>query len=217
MTMMMKCMTALCLVATVASSSWTPQFLRGSSDVDTPYDDLLKCMWNGTTVAACHSLSCKWCHSAFADLCVTDEYAANLDGSVFKCEGVTPSSDDDATADDDAATTDDDAVPTPTPTTEVPTPTPTDDPDDVHPIDDDDPNHGANSDYMDRLMKCMKHKGGKADCKDKEVKCAWCDYQGGGMCFSHQAAKQVDGAYYQCQLDDGEDETMPLSVDLMMG
>lgn len=212
--MMMRLITSALLLATVASS-WTP--LRGGNNdvVDTPFDDLLKCMWNGTTVTACHALSCKWCHSAFSDICVTDEYATNLDGKVFKCEG--------SSNDDDYSTTDDDAVPTPTPTTHAPTA----DPDDVHPIDDDDPDHGANKEYFDKLMKCMKNldKGGceKNDHDDDTndngdaaaVKCTWCAYQGGGMCFSHQAAKQMDGGYYTCDLEESTTWMETLSMGLL--
>jgi hypothetical protein len=160
-------------------------------------------MWNGTTVGACHSLSCSWCHSSFADICVTAEYAANLDGQVFTCEG--GSTDDDApTTDDDAPATDDDSTPTPEPTPSPVTDPPTEAPDDVLPIDDDgDENHDANEKYEQKLLHCLSL---DAECLTDES-CTICTFTGGSMCFSKQAAKQMDGAYYHCTTADAAEAT----------
>eukprot|EP00545_Synedropsis_sp_CCMP1620_P005948 CAMPEP_0119004492 /NCGR_PEP_ID=MMETSP1176-20130426/1169_1 /TAXON_ID=265551 /ORGANISM="Synedropsis recta cf, Strain CCMP1620" /LENGTH=232 /DNA_ID=CAMNT_0006956199 /DNA_START=172 /DNA_END=870 /DNA_ORIENTATION=- len=169
------------LRSTSSSSSNTDTTTTSTSSIitTTPYDDLLKCMWNGTTVALCHSMSCHWCHSSFADICVTAEYATNLDGSVFSCEGTGGN-------DDDAIT-----PPTPSPTTDSPTPAP----DDVLPIDDDgDPNHDANDKYEQKLLHCLAL---DENCASENT-CTWCTFPGGGMCFSKQAAHQMDGGYYHC-------------------
>lgn len=187
-------------------------------------------MWNGTTVGACHALNCKWCHSSFSDICVTQKYAAHLNGNVFHCEGPEPpSTDDDATPpsppppanDDDTIVT---PKPTPAPTTSAPTTAPpSPNSDDVLPVTDDDPNHDANDKYMERLLHCMAivHGGPKACSADKW--CTWCTIAKSshtptnttksttsvsvsagvgtnGMCFSHQAAKEMNGPYYQCDL-----------------
>mmetsp|Transcript_32977 Transcript_32977/g.46829 ORF Transcript_32977/g.46829 Transcript_32977/m.46829 type:complete len:288 (+) Transcript_32977:70-933(+) len=80
------------------------------------YDDLLKCMWNGTTVGACYLLNCKWCESPSFSLCVTDEFSKGLNGTYFTCEtppapGPAPVDDDDAAADDDDNDDDTDDTP----------------------------------------------------------------------------------------------------------
>lgn len=174
-------------------------------------------MWNGTNVAACHALDCKWCHASFSDICVTDEYANQLNGTVFHCEGGGHSTDDDDAVAPHGA--DDDAVvppvappspsspapiapvpTTPVPTTSAPSPVNTDD---VVPITDDDPNHTANEIYMKRLLHCMKIGTGAAVC-DKDKTCTWCTHGSAspppGMCFSKQAAKEMNGAYYTCKV-----------------
>ena len=240
-------------VIAVTSAASTPWFLRGTSidtsddidDIDTattttPYDDLITCMWNGTTVTACHSLNCKWCHSTFSDVCVTDEFAANLDGSVFHCDGDSPTpdtDDDDAApvADDDATPSDDDTdddsppddddddddddittvVPTPAPTT---IPPPTLAPDDIVPIDDDDPNHTANDKYMEKLLHCMSLTD-NPECSTADLECTWCtSAPAQGMCFSHQAAKAMAGPYYQCNDndDDNDDDDNTMDYTMMM-
>jgi len=224
----------LLVATTVSSTDWLPQlFLRGSATsastsasasassgtVATPYDDLLNCMWNGTTVGVCHSLNCKWCHSTFSDICVTSKYANQLDGAVFHCETSPAPADDDATPpppdnddapppdEDDTVPVDDDALaptaPAPTapaPTAPAPTtPPPPKDDDEVHPVDDDDPNHGANASYMDHLLHCMALSPGMACTKD--AICTTCQTPTHTkMCFSHQAARQMEGAYYQCDM-----------------
>ena len=115
---------------------------------------------------------------------MTDEYAANLDGSVFACEGGSGYNDDSANMDDD------DAAPTPAPSSDAPTPAP----DDVLPIDDDgDPNHDANEAYEKKLLHCMS----LDDCSSDDS-CTFCTFNGGAMCFSKQAARQMDGSYYTC-------------------
>jgi hypothetical protein len=142
-----------------------------------------------------------------SDICVTPLYASYLDGSVFHCEGPAPSTDDDA-ATDDAVTPEPGptpkptphprptARPTPAPTSLAPTPVPDDDA--VNPVDDDDPNQPANKQYMKRLLHCLAIEGGASKCAADKL-CRWCTYgHSQGMCFSHQAAHQMDGAYYDC-------------------
>jgi len=152
------------------------------ADSDSSYNDLLKCMWNGTTVATCHQVDvdtgCVWCHSAHSDICVTKEYAGNLDGSVFRCE----------THRD----------------TDPPSPAPTQNDDQIEPIEDDDgpSHHDSNKDYFDHLLQCMDGYNDSEDCDgaDLSFKCRWCWYAPQqGICFSQQAAHQaMNGAYYNC-------------------
>ena len=214
----------------VSSSMITPWFLRGSSStamadpsasakqtrsIVTPYDDLIACMWNGTTVATCHAMGCKWCHASFSDICVTDEYATQLNGTVFHCEGGGHSTDDDDDAVVPPATDDDHVVPpppppaTPAPVTPAPTtvaPVVTTDDDGVEPITDDDPNHDANEIYMKRLLHCMAI--GRGDTCDADAICTWCTHGSAspapGMCFSKQAAKEMSGAYYTCKVEEND-------------
>ena len=221
-------LTATTSITAVSSSLMTPWFLRGSSSSDpsssseqttatsiaTPYDDLITCMWNGTNVGACHALDCKWCHASFSDICVTDEYAVQLNGTIFHCEGGGHSKDDDdavAPHSDD----DDTVVPPVTPPSSAPiAPVPTTpapqtsapssvETDDVVPITDDDPNHTANEIYMKRLLHCMTIGTGAAAC-EKDTICTWCTHGSAspapGMCFSKQAAKEMNGAYYTCNV-----------------
>jgi hypothetical protein len=177
------------LLTQVLSSSSS----SSSSSLSSPYDDLVRCMWNGTNVGSCHSLDCLWCHSNFADICVTPLYAKSLNGTIFHCERHH------VDADDDAVT----ALPTPSPTSSL------DDDDD----DDDDPNHDANAAYMKRLLHCLSVPGGPTECSNDD-QCIWCDtttpkpsLRGAvdlGRCMSHAAAKNMDGNYYHCRWESNE-------------
>mmetsp|Transcript_17930 Transcript_17930/g.26536 ORF Transcript_17930/g.26536 Transcript_17930/m.26536 type:complete len:187 (+) Transcript_17930:185-745(+) len=149
---------------------------------DPSYDDLLNCMWNGTTVATCHQVAvtsgCVWCHSAYSNICVTKEYAENLDGSVFRCETHHDTDDNVPSADDDLAT------------------------------DDDDPGH-ENEKYFDHLSQCMNGYDNPSDCNSADLSfhCQWCFDSSGGICLSKQAAQNVDGSYFDCNsdfVDDGD-------------
>eukprot|EP00548_Thalassiothrix_antarctica_P012974 CAMPEP_0194172024 /NCGR_PEP_ID=MMETSP0154-20130528/6555_1 /TAXON_ID=1049557 /ORGANISM="Thalassiothrix antarctica, Strain L6-D1" /LENGTH=207 /DNA_ID=CAMNT_0038884559 /DNA_START=25 /DNA_END=648 /DNA_ORIENTATION=- len=156
--------------------------LANYADIDPSYDDLLKCMWNGTTVAMCHQVEvdtgCVWCHSAHSNICVTKEYANNLDGSVFRCENHHD--------------------------TDPPSPSPTQNDDQVNPIDDDDApaHHDSNKDYFDHLLQCMDGYNDSKDCNEANLsfKCQWCWFAPQqGICFSKQAANQaMNGEYYNC-------------------
>ena len=80
--------------------------------------------------------------------------------------------------------------------------------DGVKPITDDDPNHDANEIYMKRLLHCMAI--GRVDTCDADAICTWWCTHGSaspalGMCFSKQAAKEMNGAYYTCKVEDKND------------
>jgi hypothetical protein len=198
------------LTPVLSSAAASAESASSLSSSQSSYDDLVRCMWNGTNVGNCHSLNCLWCHSNFVDICVSHPYAKSLNGTIFHCErgGHSSQDDDDLTSSPTPSPTDSNDDTPPETDDEIPTPSPKKDDDSPKTNDDDDPNHDANEAYMKRLLHCLKIPGGPTECSNDAL-CTWCEtsseqqgLQGvvdPGICLSHRAAENMNGPYYHCQ------------------